>query len=565
MNPPPGGVALLDPASLDGFQVQGSGVANTRREVVGGAIRVTTLKRPPNVWDAQLTASPALGVKKGDVLLVTFRLRAIKGQPETGEAVTDIVVERGEDPWTKSLEQKLSVTREWKEWSLPFAAVEDIPAGKVRVHFRLGYDPQSFEVSGVGLTNYGTTRTLAELPRTRLSYAGREPGAAWRRAANARIEKIRKAELRIRVVDSRGRAVSGAKVRLKQKRHAFGFGAAVTADGIVGSTPDDERYRQVIADNFSRVVFENHMKWWAWESTEPVWSREKTFKALAWLEARHIETRGHCLVWPSWRNTPTSLKSLENDPVALRKRVEAHVLEVAGAFRGRLIDWDVVNETFDNHDITDILGRDSLIRWFQLARQADPKARLFLNDYPPLDGGEKSNPHLENFAKDIQFLKQGGAPIGGIGFQCHFGGGVVPPERVLSGLDRFGKFGLPIAITELDVNADDESFQADYLRDFHLAAFSHPAVDSIIQWGFWEGRHWLPKAALWRRDWSLKPNGKAWRDLVHKAWKTDAEVKTGRDGVASVRGFLGDYAVTVNGKTVPATLARKGASLEVRL
>ena len=177
MNPPPGGVALLDPASLDGFQVQGNGAANTRREVVGGAIRVTTLKRPPNVWDAQLTASPTLGVKKGDVLLVTFRLRAIKGQPETGEAVTDIVVERGEDPWTKSLEQKLSVTREWKEWSLPFVAVEDIPAGKLRVHLRLGYDPQSFEVSGVGLTNYGTTRTLAELPphppELRRSRAGR--------------------------------------------------------------------------------------------------------------------------------------------------------------------------------------------------------------------------------------------------------------------------------------------------------------------------------------------------------------------------------------------------------
>ena len=162
-------------------------------------------------------------------------------------------------------------------------------------------------------------------------------------------------------------------------------------------------------------------------------------------------------------------------------------------------------------------------------------------------------------------MKRGGAPIGGIGFQCHFGGGVVPPARVLSGLDRFGKFGLPIAITELDVNADDEGFQADYLRDFHLAAFSHPSVDSIIQWGFWEGRHWLPKAALWRRDWSLKPSGKAWLDLVHKAWKTDVQLKTGRDGVASVRGFLGMYFVDVNGFDRSVRLGKDGASLEIEI
>ena len=564
--PPAGGISLLKPGSLDAFQVQGSAVASVRREVAGGAIRVTTLQRPPNVWDAQLSASPTLGLKRGDVLLVTFRVRAIKGQAETGEAKTTVVIERGEEPYTKSLDHDIAVTREWKEWSLPFAALEDIPAGLVRLHFRLGYDPQIFEIADITLTNYGSSKTLGDLPRTRFSYAGREPGAAWRREAEARIEKIRKADLKIRVVDSQGKSVPGAKVRVTMKRHAFAFGSAVAGDAIIGNGPDDERYRQVIRENFSRVVLENHLKWGPWETKgSAAWGPVAALKSLDWLAAQQIEVRGHNLIWPSWRNSPADLKSLEKDPAALRRRVEAHITEEASAVRGRVVDWDVINETFDNHDITDILGRDSLIRWFQLARQADKKPRLFLNDYPPLDGGEKNNPHLENFARDIEFLKKGGAPIGGIGFQCHFGGGVIPPARVISGLDRFGKYGLPIAITEMDINSTDETLQAEYLRDFHIAAFSHPVVDSILQWGFWEGRHWLPAAALWRRDWTLKPSGKAWRELVHGAWKTDVEVKTGRDGTASVRGFLGDYAVIVNGKTVPAKLTKVGASLEIKV
>jgi GH35 family endo-1,4-beta-xylanase len=193
-----------------------------------------------------------------------------------------------------------------------------------------------------------------------------------------------------------------------------------------------------------------------------------------------------------------------------------------------------------------------MIRWFRIARETDPGPRLYLNDYPPLDGAAVGNPHLDHFEKTLRFLKDGGAPLGGIGFQCHFGESVIPPDRLLSGLDRFAKLGLPIAVTEFDINTTDEQLQADYTRDFMTALFSHRAVNSILMWGFWEGRHWLPDAALYRRDWSVKPNGKAWRDLVFKEWWTNADGKTGRDGAYRTRGFLGDYRITVraNGKQV---------------
>jgi hypothetical protein len=69
-------------------------------------------------------------------------------------------------------------------------------------------------------------------------------------------------------------------------------------------------------------------------------------------------------------------------------------------------------------------------------------------------------------------------------------------------------------------------------------------VNSFITWGFWEGRHWLPNAAMYRRNWELKPNGKVWIDLVKTQWWTSAFAILS-NGNFSVRGFKGDYEVQV--------------------
>ena len=146
---------------------------------------------------------------------------------------------------------------------------------------------------------------------------------------------------------------------------------------------------------------------------------------------------------------------------------------------------------------------------------------------------------------------------------------LTPPQDVVKILDRFAKFGLPIQATELDINVEDEEVQGDYMRDFLTAFFSHPATEAITQWGFWEGQHWIPRAALLRKDWSVKPNGRAFTDLVRKEWWTDAHGVTGPDGRFQTRGFLGDYEVEVKTggftKRLPAKIARGGSLLNVRM
>jgi hypothetical protein len=97
------------------------------------------------------------------------------------------------------------------------------------------------------------------------------------------------------------------------------------------------------------------------------------------------------------------------------------------------------------------------------------------------------------------------------------------------------------------------------------AVFSHPAVSALLTWGFWEGADWRPRAALYRKDWSIKPNGQAWNDLVLKEWHTSLTGQTDASGAVTTRGFLGQYQITVTyrgtSKTWPLTLTKDGTVL----
>ncbi len=113
-----------------------------------------------------------------------------------------------------------------------------------------------------------------------------------------------------------------------------------------------------------------------------------------------------------------------------------------------------------------------------------------------------------------------GAPIEGIGIQGHFQEDLTPIPRLLTILDRFAVFGLPIQITEPDFTTWDEPLQADYTRDFLTAMFSHPSVTDFLVRGFWEKAHWIPGAAYYRADRSPRPAGEVRRDLVFRQWWT---------------------------------------------
>ncbi len=538
--------SLLPADTVEAFNISGPRADDAKVSVVAvnnpnfkRAIRAQTTKQPQRPYEIQLAAKNVVPIAKNDILLATFWMRTIESPMQEG--FVGFTFEQAAADFKRSFGYETSAGSSWKRFDLPFRSADDYAPGEAVMNLRIGFLPQTVEFGGISLVNYGADADIKTLPATRLTYPGGEPDAAWRKAAQERIEKIRKGDLNIIVRDAKGKPIEGAEVIVKQTRQKFGFGSAVSAKALVSDDPADVKYQQMVKTLFNRIVFENDLKWDRWKA-----DRETPQKALKWLRDNDIEARGHVLVWPSWRHSPAQLKALENDPAALRAALNAHITDEAGMLSGQLRDWDVLNEPYKNHDIMDVLGPKVQAEWFVKAREADPEATLYLNDYGIVAAGGKDLAHQQHFEDTIALLVKEGAPIGGIGMQAHFGSDLTPPTTMLAILDRYAKFGLPIQMTEFDVQVPDEQLQADFTRDFLTVMFSHPAVNGVVMWGFWEGRHYAPSAALWNKDWTPKPNGKAWMKLVQDEWHTNVLAKTGADGALKTRAFTGDYQITIN-------------------
>ncbi len=569
---PAGGVSVVAEESTAGLKTSGATnvgsviAIDATGQSFSRALRVQSLVRTPTPYGFQVKAPVTRPIAKGDMLFVEFWLRGAASAAETGEASSEFVLELNAFPNTKAIAYPVSAGTVWRRFRMPFQAPVDYPANSAVIAFRAGYGSQTYELGGVHVLDFGKSVARQALPATRGTYDGIAPDAPWRAAADARIDQLRKADLTVRVRTADGRTASGAAVTIEQQRHAFRFGTAAVA-GILAdtTTTDAAAYRAHLLDLFNTIVFENDLKWDCWDSPA---RRIAVFAATDWCRTNGLTVRGHNLVWPSWRFTPKSLRALETRTNELRQAVLGHVREEAAALRGRgLAEWDVINEPYSNHDLMDILGRDAMVSWFKAAHEADPDVRLYLNDYASLVAGGAVTAHKEAFEETARWLKASGAPIGGLGLQCHFGSELTPPRRLLTELDRLQTIGLPLTVTEWDLDLYDEDLQAAYTRDFLTVLFSHPAVDGVLMWGFWEGRHWRPNAAVLRKDWTIKPNGEAWRHLTKELWWTRATGTTDAAGTYRVRAFQGVQRVTVRGAngtiSVDVALPPDGTSVDI--
>jgi GH35 family endo-1,4-beta-xylanase len=535
------------------------------------ALRLTNRQRMQQFWDFQVVVPVPKAVKKGDVMLVQFWARTLSSADETGEGRVEVYYQKNAPDYRKDLSRTVSLAKAWTPYHYPFVIAADRGPGEAALCFGTGFNVQAIEIAEVRLLRFPAGVTTAQLPRTPATYPGQAAEAPWRAAAAARIDAHRKADLTVQVIDAEGKPVPEAEIRVEMRRHAFPFGSIVS--GVLLQQDETGRlYRQKLQELFNASGTENALKWPPWEGE---WgaghSREAAINTLKWLKENDFRViRGHVMVWPSWANLPKSLQELKNqDPKAIPERVRQHIREIATATRGLVTEWDVLNEPRANHDLMDLYGREIMADWFRCAREVLPDSDLYINDYSILNGdGPGSGPH-DAYRQTIQFLLDQKAPVTGIGFQGHIGSSLKDPAQVYRTLEDFAQLGLKMRVTEFDIDTDDEQAQADYTRDFMTVLFSHPGIVGFQMWGFWEGSHWKPRSAMYRRNWEEKPNARAYKDLVFKQWWTDATATTDAQGTARVRGFLGDYRVTVTrtGRSAEATtvLARQGAAVQITL
>ena len=82
-------------------------------------------------------------------------------------------------------------------------------------------------------------------------------------------------------------------------------------------------------------------------------------------------------------------------------------------------------------------------------------------------------------------------------------------------------------------------------------------------WGFWEGDHWQPHAAMWKKDWTPTAQVTAYRDLVFNKWWTQISGKADDNGTFKANAFYGDYIITSNEISKNITLSKKDKSIRV--
>jgi hypothetical protein len=264
-------------------------------------------------------------------------------------------------------------------------------------------------------------------------------------------------------------------------------------------------------------------------------------------------------VWPRFRRAPESVAELASRPGELRAAILAHIQRMVGTYRGRIVEWDVLNEPYTEHEYMDILGKDVVAEWFAAVRDEDPDVVRYVNDFGVLTRPARN--HQDFYFDYIGELLESGVPLQGIGFQAHNPARfpLESPENILRTLDRFARFGLDMQITEFDVERTDRDLQARYVADFLIAVFSHPATVGLLTWTPFEYGDAIvskPEAALYDKRLRQRPHGEVWDHLVNGEWRTRESGQSSSAGTFRFRGFPGTYRIRIKaGSTVHESTA----------
>ncbi len=565
---PEGGVSVIpDPhftlsgvfsaGSFEGRPIAQAEVQAVDHPEFDQAMQVRVTNPGANYYSSAINIYTTGDVEEGDTLLVQLYMRSVENTDESGVSRATAFVQGPGPRYKKYLIRDISAGSEWKLYQLPFVVTNASPAGKLSLHIGAGGTsrPHIWEVGGIQVLNYGGNINLEDLPVTRATYVGQEPDAAWRTEADARIEKYRKGDFQIEVVDPNGTPVPNAEVTVEFKRHSYEFGTVVSAFFLLMENSNGDKYRETLLELFNQSSPENDLKWGPWEVDEldGYFEQAQTLEALQWLQDRNFAIRGHVLVWPGLWNLPERIKPLitQKDPVAKQEIID-HIKDITTKTAAYIEEWDVINEPYAHHDVMDAFGNEVMVDWFKEARKHLPTQGLFLNDYGIVASQGNDVPHQQHFKKTLHFLLDQGAPLTGMGMQGHFGESPTSIPKVYEVLEYFhSEFpDLDIRVTEFDIDTRDAELQGDYTRDFLTIMFSHPATVGVQSWGFWEGKHWRPEAAMFTRDWQEKPNAVAWRTLTKEVWWNDFAGKTDDKGLYANRGFYGTYElkISVGGK-----------------
>jgi endo-1,4-beta-xylanase len=263
----------------------------------------------------------------------------------------------------------------------------------------------------------------------------------------------------------------------------------------------DQQYRALAAHNFTSITPNRSFKWKFIEPEQGVFDWTDSDRIVDYAAQHQLRVRGCCLAWRG--ANPTWLTSRKWTKAELKQVLHDYITAVVTRYRGRIAEWDVVNEGLNGppagpyrlyHGSTDvwgkIIGPEYVADAFRWAHEADPSAQLFYNDY----GAESPNQKFQAELRMVKMLKARGVPIDGVGLQMHRPVPISPPyyptpSQVTQVLSAFQAIGVRTEITEMDqalplpAAKEQLALQARIYAQMTAACLSVRMCSGITVWG----------------------------------------------------------------------------------
>ncbi|MEO6546393.1 MAG: endo-1,4-beta-xylanase [Ferruginibacter sp.] len=257
------------------------------------------------------------------------------------------------------------------------------------------------------------------------------------------------------IVSLLGAGCSSSKKAMSPKVPSLG--KAYKNDFLIGTALNnthilerDSVANQLIKQQFTAATPENIMKA---EVIHPGWDQynfEMADKLVAYGQKNSIRINAHTLIWHS--QLPSFIRGIKSAD-SIRAYFENHITTVAARYDGKVYSWDVVNEalnedgTMRNSVFLKNLGPDYIVEAFRLAQKAAPNTQLYYNDYN-IEAPKKRAGALEI----VKRIQAAGVRIDGVGIQGHWHLGTVPFKDIEESIEAFGKLGVKVMFTELDIS-----------------------------------------------------------------------------------------------------------------
>ena len=299
----------------------------------------------------------------------------------------------------------------------------------------------------------------------------------------------------------------------------FTIGVAVNSRNVT-----DAAQMELIKKEFNSITAENDMKVALIQPKEGEFHWENADKIANFCRQNGIKLRGHNLCWHSqfadWMFTDKKGNPVKKE--VFYARLKKHIQAVVTRYKDIIYCWDVVNEAmadqafswpghpanpYRESKLYKLCGDEFIAKAFQFAREADPNALLFYNDYNAADPGKRDR--IFNMVKK---MKDAGVPIDGIGMQGHYNIYGPSEEDIDAAITKYATIVKHIHFTELDLRTNMEqggqlqfsrgeakpmapylqTLQEDqYARIFRIFRKHADVIDNVTFWNLGDKDSWL--------------------------------------------------------------------------